>query len=72
MTNNLRRIVKVPKREFIRRGINQHRLEKSCKQQVVRAVKLAECLGILGEFESEEATQGTRLTRMRDCDQTVY
>lgn len=52
----LARIEKVRKREFIRRGINQHTLEKICKQQVVRAVKLAECVRILGEFESEEAT----------------
>jgi hypothetical protein len=37
-------IAKVPKREFMRRGINQHTLEKICRQQPVREVKLSKCL----------------------------
>lgn len=40
----LERIAKVPKRELMRRGINQHTLEKICKRVRVRAAKLAECL----------------------------
>jgi hypothetical protein len=43
----LARIAKVPKREFMRRGINQHTLEKICKRQLVRAAKLAHCLRVL-------------------------
>jgi hypothetical protein len=43
----LKRIEKVHKREFIRRGINQHTLEKICAKKPVRAVKLAECLRVL-------------------------
>ena len=49
----LARIAKVPKREFIRRGINQHTLEKICKREPVRASKLAECLKALADQESE-------------------
>ena len=48
----LARIAKVPKREFMRRGINQHTLEKVCKQQAVRAVKLVELLRILEQYTS--------------------
>jgi hypothetical protein len=40
----------VPKREFIRRGINQHTLEKICRREPVRAVKLAKCLKVLEEY----------------------
>ena len=47
----LARIVKVPKREFMRRGINQHTLEKICKRKPVRAIKLAKCLKVLEEWE---------------------
>jgi len=42
----LERIAKVPKREFMRRGMNQHTLEKICKREPVRAEKLAECLKV--------------------------
>ena len=38
------RIKQVPKREFMRRGVNQHTLEKICKREPVRAIKLAKCL----------------------------
>ena len=40
----LKRIAKVPKREFMRRGINQHTLEKICSKEPVRAIKLTKCL----------------------------
>lgn len=43
----LARIAKVPKREFMRRGINQHTLEKICRREPVRADKLAKCLKAL-------------------------
>ena len=47
----LEKIGKVPKRELIRRGINQHTLEKICKQEPVRASKLIECLKALEACE---------------------
>jgi hypothetical protein len=50
----LARIAKVPKREFMRRGINQHTLEKICKREPVRAIKLMKCLKVLEEYESED------------------
>jgi hypothetical protein len=45
----LEKIADVPKREFMRRGINQHTLEKICKRRPVRAAKLVKCLAILKE-----------------------
>jgi hypothetical protein len=48
----LEQISKVPKREFMRRGINQHTLERVCNKLPVRAVKLAQCLKALSEYES--------------------
>jgi hypothetical protein len=48
----LARIAGVPKREFMRRGINQHTLEKICQKQRVRAIKLDECLRALEHYES--------------------
>lgn len=48
----LARIATVPKREFMRRGINQHTLEKICRREPVRAVKLAKCLEVLEKLES--------------------
>ena len=47
----LARIAKVPKREFMRRGINQHTLEKICTRGQVRAAKLAMCLKVLEAYE---------------------
>lgn len=44
-------IAKVPKREFMRRGINQHTLEKICAGEPVRALKLAKCLRVLEEWK---------------------
>jgi len=51
--DQLTRIAKVPKREFMRRGINQHTLEKICKREPVRALKLAKCLRVLEKHELE-------------------
>jgi len=48
----LARIAVIPKREFIRRGINQHTLEKICRREPVRAIKLEKCLKILTEYEN--------------------
>jgi hypothetical protein len=48
----LARIAKVPKREFIRRGINQHTLEKICAREPVRAIKLTKALKVLEEYEN--------------------
>lgn len=47
----LARIAKVPKREFMRRGVNQHTLEKICRREPVRATKLAKCLKTLEGYE---------------------
>jgi hypothetical protein len=49
----LARIARVPKREFMRRGVNQHTLEKICRLEPVRAIKLVKCLQVLEEYESE-------------------
>jgi hypothetical protein len=48
----LARIERMPRREFMRRGINQHTLEKIRKREPVRAMKLAKCLKVLEEYES--------------------
>ena len=45
----LARIAKAPKRELMRRGINQHTLEKISRREPVRAIKLATCLRLLEE-----------------------
>jgi DNA polymerase elongation subunit (family B) len=50
----LAQISKIPKREFMRRGINQHTLEKICRREPVRASKLAKCLKTLEEYEQQE------------------
>ncbi len=52
----LARIAKIPKRQFMRRGINQHTLEKICQRKEVRAAKLTECLKALDEYERENST----------------
>jgi hypothetical protein len=46
--------IPVPKREFMRRGINQHTLEKICRKEAVRAIKLAKVFKILQQWESEQ------------------
>jgi hypothetical protein len=53
----LARIMKVPKREFMRRGINQHTLEKICRREAVRVPRLAEVLKVLQQWESEQYRQ---------------
>ena len=40
----LARIMEIPKREFMRKGINQHTLEKICRREPVRAIKLVTCM----------------------------
>jgi len=54
---HLMRIACVPKREFIRRGINQHTLEKICKGEPVRTIKLARCLKVLEQCEKEQPSR---------------
>jgi len=53
--DQLARIIRVPKRKFMRRGINQHTLEKICRREAVRASKLAKCLKALEEYEGVSA-----------------
>ena len=48
----LEQIAKMPKRELMRQGINQHTLEKICSKEPVRATKLARCLKVLDAPES--------------------
>jgi len=52
----LPRIAEVPKREFMRRGINQHTLEKICRKEPVRASGLGKVLKVLQKWESEQRT----------------
>jgi len=47
----LERLAKVPKRELMRRGVNQHTLEKICAGAPVRGTKLAECLKVVQKLE---------------------
>jgi hypothetical protein len=51
--DQLAQITRIPKRELMRRGINQHTLEKICKREPVRAIKLAKCLRVLEELGKE-------------------
>lgn len=53
----LARIAKVPKREFMRRGINQHTLEKICRKEAVRASKMAGVVKVLQQWESEQQSK---------------
>src|SRR5581483_11978173 len=62
----LSRLRKVPKREFMRRGINQHTLEKICARQPVRAIKLAKCLSALNDIAKSNAQRRQRCGRDRD------
>ena len=51
-------IAKVPKRELMRRGINQHTLEKICRREPVRAAKLAQCIRMIEcGFRNNRPTQ---------------
>ena len=49
----LQRIAKVPKRELMRRGINQHTLEKIIRREPVRAMTLARCWKVPEDHGSE-------------------
>ena len=51
--DQLARITKIHRRELMRRGVNQHTLEKICRNEPVRAVKLAKCLEALEAYERE-------------------
>jgi len=53
----LTRIARVPKREFMRRGINQHTLEKICRRGPVRPTKLAKCLKVLAEYAGSQPAE---------------
>jgi hypothetical protein len=59
MDEQLARIETVPRRELMRRGVNQHTLEKICRRQPVRAIKLAKCLTALEEYEQGKAESST-------------
>lgn len=50
----LTRIQQISKRELMRRGINQHTLEKICSREPVRATKLAKCMKVLGEIIADD------------------
>jgi hypothetical protein len=51
----LAEILKIPKREFMRHGINQHTLEKICGRKPVRIAKLAECLKVVDDLKEGAA-----------------
>jgi hypothetical protein len=53
---DIEKICQVPKRELMRRGINQHTLEKICNKEPVRTTLFAKCLRQLEELESEQPT----------------
>jgi hypothetical protein len=53
--NQLTEIVKIAKREFMRRGVSQHTLQKICKREPVRAVKLAKCLKVVESLKKGAA-----------------
>jgi hypothetical protein len=55
----LERIAAIPKREFMRRGVNQHTLDKICRQEPVRVAKLAKCLKVLEECERDATGDST-------------
>jgi hypothetical protein len=61
--DQLARITKIPKREFMRRGINQHTLEKICERKPIRAAKLMECLKALEDYERENSNSGEEDSR---------
>ncbi len=46
----------------MRRGINQHTLEKICNRTPVRATKLAKCLKVLKEYETTDRQERGRET----------
>jgi hypothetical protein len=57
-------IMKIPKREFMRRGINQHTLEKICAKVPVRAVKFVNCLQALEQNQKGEERRFTHAPKI--------
>jgi hypothetical protein len=55
--DKLERITNVPKRELMRRGINQHTLEKICARKPVRAVKQGRCIKALDQYQARAITE---------------
>jgi len=53
--NQLAQIVEIAKREFMRRGVSQHTLEKICNRKPVRVAKLAKCLKVAEELKKGAA-----------------
>ena len=53
--NQLTEIAKIAKREFMRRGVSQHTLEKICSRKPVRVAKLARCLKVVEELKKGAA-----------------
>ena len=53
--NQLAEIAKIAKREFMRRGVSQHILEKICSRKPVRVAKLARCLKVAEELKTEKS-----------------
>jgi len=67
----LDKIVKIPKRELMRRGINQHTLKKICDKQPVRAIKLANCLKVLAEYETQHGIPRLVRGKVSEIDRNV-
>jgi hypothetical protein len=61
--DQLERIARVQRREFMRRGINQHTLEKICRREPVRTVRLTKCLKALEEYEQRKHSSSVCATR---------
>ena len=53
--NQLAEIVKIATREFMRRGVSQHTLEKICSRKPVRVAKLTKCLKVVEELKKGAA-----------------
>lgn len=53
--HQLAEIQKIAKREFMRRGVSQHTLEKICNRKPVRITKLARCLKVVEELKKGAA-----------------
>src|SRR6202051_5005576 len=52
--HQLAEIVRIPKREFMRRGMSQHTLEKICDRNPVRVTMLAKCLEVVQQLKKEQ------------------
>ena len=68
----LARIAKVPKREFMRRGINQHTLEKICRKETVRASKMADVVKVLQQWEIEQFSENVKNPRLSADNSTPF